>query len=101
MIDLDEYIALDPSATWSATTVLRELRSLPANVTSAYIRYDFLDPYKYGHVTPRALEAALPGLAAHEAAAIVELKQTADRWYTPDCVGCYWQKLSIITHNLS
>jgi len=38
VLDLDEYMALDASATWSASTVLRELRSLPANVTSAYLQ---------------------------------------------------------------
>ena len=75
MWDLDEYLALDASATWSATAVLHELRSLPSTVISAELKYAWLT-IEHGHVATTDLRRALPGLSEAEARAIVQLKQT-------------------------
>ena len=75
MWDLDEYLALDASATWSATAVLHELRSLPSTVTSAELKYAWLT-IEHGHVATTELRRALPGLSDAEGRAIVQLKQT-------------------------
>lgn len=105
VMDIDEYMALDASATWSASSMLRELRGLPANVTSAQLevrrspaaslthQWSWLDPNKHGHVSSQALEKALPGLAEHEAVAITELKQTAARQHINACKMCYYYKV--------
>lgn len=72
---------------------MRELRRVPANATSVYLKMAWMDVERSGKLHPSALEDTLPGLSQDDATAVAALSQTIAEMYSAYDAGlAYFHK---------